>query len=75
MAKLYKMTMYVCDLEEDLSLETIKTLVEDNALNGCAVNCICHFDFEQTGPRIDFNDEMDINMIDCPTYAWESYFH
>ena len=74
MAKLYKMTMYVCDLEENLSLEAIKTLIEDEALNGCAINCICHFDGEQTGQMVDFNDEIDINRTDCPTSAWESYF-
>ena len=29
MAQLYKMTLYVCDLENDLSLDEIKTLIEE----------------------------------------------
>lgn len=43
MAQLYKMTLYVCDLEDDLSLSEIKTLIKQDALDGVAVNCICHF--------------------------------
>lgn len=49
MAQLYKMTLYVCDLEDDLSLDEIKTMIEQDALDGVAVNCICHFDNEQIG--------------------------
>ena len=40
MAQLYKMTLYVCDLEDDLSLSEIKTLIKQNALDSVAVNCI-----------------------------------
>ena len=43
MAQLYKMTLYVCDLENALSLDEIKTLIKQDALNGVAVNCACHF--------------------------------
>ena len=50
MAQLYKMTLYVCDLENDLSLDEIKNLIEQYALNGVSVNCACHFANEQTGP-------------------------
>ena len=32
MAQLYKMTLYVCDLEDDLSLNEIKTLIKQDAL-------------------------------------------
>lgn len=34
MAQLYKMTLYVCDLENNLSLDEIKTMIEQDALNG-----------------------------------------
>ena len=37
MAQLYKMTLYVCDLEDSLSLDEIKTLIEQDALNGISV--------------------------------------
>lgn len=74
MAQLYKMTLYVCDLEEDLSLNDIKTLIEDEALNGTAINCICKFADEKVGKQIDFDDETDINKIDCPASVWEKYF-
>ena len=50
MAQLYKMTLYVCDLENNLSLDEIKTLIDQDALNGVAVNCACHFADEQIGP-------------------------
>ena len=43
MAQLYKMTLYVCDLEDDLSLDEIKTLIKQDALDSVSVNCICHF--------------------------------
>lgn len=41
MAQLYKMTLYVCDIEDDLSLDEIKTLIKQDALDGVAVNYIC----------------------------------
>ena len=34
MAQLYKMTLYVCDLEENLSLDEIKRLIKYEALMG-----------------------------------------
>lgn len=34
MAQLYKMTLYVCDLEDNLSLGEIKTLIKQDALDG-----------------------------------------
>lgn len=74
MAQLYKMTLYVCDLEEDLFLDEIKTLIEQYALDGAAINCICHFADEQVGPRIEWNDNIDLNRRDCPTSAWDKYF-
>lgn len=74
MAQLYKMTLYVCDLEDDLSLDEIKTLIEQDALDGVAVNCICHFADEQTGQQVEWDDDIDLNYLDCPTSAWEKYF-
>lgn len=47
MAQLYKMTLYVCDLEENLSIGEIKTLIAERALDSCTVNCICHFTDEK----------------------------
>lgn len=40
MAQLYKITLYVCDLEDNLSLDEIKTLIKQDALDGVAVNCV-----------------------------------
>lgn len=74
MAQLYKMTLYVCDLEEDLSLSDIKNLIQDDALQGIAVNCICHFANEKVGKRVDWNDDIDLNRLDCSTQEWEKYF-
>lgn len=74
MAQLYKMTLYVCDLEEDLFLDEIKTLIEQYALDGAAINCICHFADEQIGPHIEWNDNIGLNRRDCPTSAWDKYF-
>ena len=34
MAQLYKMTLYVCDLEDSLSLDEIETLIKQDALYG-----------------------------------------
>lgn len=74
MAQLYKITLYVCDLEDDLSLGEIKTLIKQDALDGVAVNCVCHFADEQTGPQIAWDDNIDLNYLDCPTSTWEKYF-
>lgn len=75
MAQLWKMTLYICGLEENLSLDGIKALIDQNALNGCAINCVCHFTDEQKGPRIEWDDDIDINRLNCPTEAWDKYFH
>lgn len=74
MAQLYKMTLYVCDLEDSLSLDEIKTLIEQDALNGISVNCICHFADSKIGQNVEWNDDIDLNRCDCPTSAWEKYF-
>ena len=74
MAQLYKMTLYVCDLEDNLSLGEIKTLIKQDALDGVSVNCICRFSDEQIGKQIEWDDGIDLNYIDCPTSTWDKYF-
>ena len=74
MAQLYKMTLYVCDLEDSLSLDEIETLIKRDALNGIFVNCICHFADSKIGQNVEWNDDIDLNRCDCPTSAWEKYF-
>ena len=74
MAQLYKMTLYVCDLEDSLSLDEIKTLIEQDVLNGISVNCICHFADSKIGQNVEWNDDIDLNRCDGPTSAWEKYF-
>ena len=74
MAQLYKMTLYVCDLEDSLSLDEIETLIKRDALNGISVNCICHFADSKIGQNVEWNDDIDLNGCDCPTSAWEKYF-
>ena len=74
MAQLYKMTLYVRDLEDSLSLDKIETLIKRDALNGISVNCICHFADSKIGQNVEWNDDIDLNRCDCPTSAWEKYF-
>lgn len=74
MAKMYKMTLYVCDLEENLSMSEIKRLIDEEALNGCAINCTCHFSDEKEGKQVEWHDDIDMNHTNCPTSAWEKYF-
>lgn len=74
MAQLYKMTLYVCDLQENLSLDEIKTLIEQDALDGVSVNCICQFANEQIGAQVEWDDDIDLNRIDCQTSIWDKYF-
>lgn len=74
MAQLYKMTLYVCDLEDNLSLDGIETLIEQNALNGMFANCICHFADSQIGQNVGWDDAIDLNRCGCPTSAWDKYF-
>ena len=74
MAQLYKMTLYVCDLCDDLSLNEIKTRIDQYALDGVSVNCVCHFADEQIGPQVEWDDDIDLNRMGCPTSAWNKYF-
>ena len=74
MAQLYKMTLYVCDLEDGLSLDEIETLIEQDALNSIYVNCVCHFADSQIGQNVEWDDDIDLNRCDCPTSAWDKYF-
>ena len=74
MAQLYKMTLYVCDLEEDLSLDEIKTMIKEDAMSDISVSCICHFADEQVGKRVEWDDDIDLNRLDCPNAAWDKYF-
>lgn len=74
MAQLYKMTLYVCDLEENLSLDEIKQLISNNALDGVSVSCVTHFADEQVGPHIEWDDDIDLNYINSTTKQWERYF-
>lgn len=73
MAQLYKMTMYICDLEGGLSLEEAKANI-DNVLSGIATNCITHYANEKVGPSIEWEDDIDLNRIDATTEQWENYF-
>lgn len=75
MAQLYKMTLYVCDLEDTLNMNEIKTLIKQNALDGVAVNCIFHFDNEKIGKQVEWDDDIDLNRYDCPTSTLEKYFN
>lgn len=74
MAQLYKMTLYVCDLEENLSLNEIKELIRDDALDGVSVSCIAHFANEKVGPRIEWDDDIDLNCTNATAEQWERYF-
>lgn len=74
MAQLYKMTLYVCDLEENLSFDEIKTAIKQYALDGVSVNCLCCFANEQIGEQVEWDDDIDLNEYGCPASVWEKYF-
>ena len=67
MAQLYKMTLYVCDLEENLSLNEIKRLIKDDALDGISTSCVTHFANEKVGAHVDWDDNIDINYTSSTT--------
>lgn len=68
------MTMYVCDLEEDLSLNSIKNIISEELNDEIFVNCVTHFSDEKEGPNIEWEDDIDLNYIDATTEQWENYF-
>ena len=74
MAQLYKMTLYVCDLDDSLSLDEIKVLIKQDALDGVSVNCLCHFADEQVGPQIEWNEDINLNKCNCTASVWDKYF-
>lgn len=74
MAKLYKMTLYVCDLEENLSIEDIKYLINERALDGISISCLTHYTDEKVGKQIEWHDDIDINYSKSTDEQWENYF-
>lgn len=74
LAQLYKMTLYICDLEENLSINEIKCLIKDDALDGISISCVTHFADEKVGAKVEWDDDIDINNIDSTTEQWEKYF-
>lgn len=56
------------------SMDDIETLIRQNAMNGIAVNCICHFADSQIGEQVEWDDDIDLNRRCCPTSAWDKYF-
>ena len=74
MAQLYKMTLYVCDFEENLSLNEIKTLIDQQAFDGVSLSCRTHFANERVGPCIEDDGDLDIDRRDATTEQWERYF-
>lgn len=68
------MTLYMCDLNENLSIDEIETLIKQDALDGVSINCICRFANEQIGKQVEWNDDIDLNYTNCPTSAWDKYF-
>ena len=74
MAQLYKMTLYVCDLEDSLSLDELKVLIKQDALDGVSVNCLCHFADEQIGPQVEWDDDIDLNEYNCPNFCLGEIF-
>lgn len=61
LAQLYKMTLYICDLEENLSINEIKCLIKDDALDGISISCVTHFADEKVGAKVEWDDDIDIN--------------
>jgi hypothetical protein len=75
MAKLHKLTVYICDLEENLTMDEIETLIAQDALDGCAINCVTHFaNQESVDTPIEWDDDIDLNYLDSTTEQWEAYF-
>ena len=75
MAQLYKMTLYICDLEENLSFDEIKRLIKYDALDGISTSCVTHFADEKVGAHVDWDDDIDINYTNSTTEQWEKYFY
>ena len=57
-----------------MSLNEIKELISDDALDGVSVSCIAHFANEKVGPRIEWDDDIDLNYTDSKAEQWERYF-
>lgn len=45
-----------------------------DALDGISISCITHFSNEKVGPRIEWDDDIDLNYTDSTTEQWERYF-
>lgn len=57
-----------------MSLDEIKRLISDDALDGVSVSCITHFVNEKVGPKIEWDDDIDLNYTDSKAEQWERYF-
>ena len=58
LAQLYKMTLYICDLEENLSINEIKCLIKDDALDGISISCVTHFADEKVGAKVEWEQRI-----------------
>ena len=73
MANLYKLTLYLCDLEENLGFNEIEDLIS-NAFDGISVNCITRFFDEKQGKNVVWDEDIDINYSNSTCAQWENYF-
>ena len=60
MATFKKFTMYVCDFNEDLSVEELQEMINQRVLDRCSTNGFCRL-FEQKSVTQEWEDEHPLN--------------
>jgi len=68
MAKIYKVEMYICDINDDYTdVEEIINDIENS--NNAVFNC-----FNIKTVDLDWHDDIDINHSDCDVETYRKYF-
>lgn len=74
MARIYKMTVYVCDLDDDSDVEEIKWQIENYTEYASGGTTIVHCSDEEVGEEVNRPENIDAIRNDLTTERWKRYF-
>ena len=72
-ARIYKIELYVCDLENNLTVPELEEMINDYVLSRTSTNGFCRL-FKIKENEIDWNDDVQLNNIasNAKRETWEN---
>lgn len=74
MAKVYKFELFVCDLDENMSIPEIEEVISRALLENKDFCCVCHFEDAEEGPLTDYDETMNLHQWEAAVDEWRQYF-